>query len=75
MVKKVLWKDKNTRKNPMQFALLDRERKKKKAEMSTETPNPFPNSRLGGFTRVRYPLVARAEPSNSVQEKTNKMCR
>jgi hypothetical protein len=31
----------------MQFALLDRERKKKKAEMSTETPNPFPNSRLG----------------------------
>lgn len=27
---------------------------------------------VGCFALIRYPLVARAEPSNSVQERTNK---
>ena len=37
--------------------------------MSNKTPFPFPKKfPSGGFARVRYPLVARAEPSMSVQE-------
>jgi hypothetical protein len=57
----------------MQIHVLDVEVNKKTPNMFlTERHVPVPNPSRGCFTRVHYPLVARAEPSMSIQEERNK---